>query len=385
MFNYYIEMSDRCGELLAMSRTQAKLSRSKMSREIGVSESTIKAWEVGEGSPTLPVLVEWFRITGCNPFRYMLDFFWPEYFQNLTYECSEDKIRQAIQFYISNVAYKSEIEKLHYLVFNDFGGDWKGILDMISAHASVSLNSRYRIAEIILTSYELSVANNTARVLTDIKLNRNLLMYAINEAKSAIMIHKNGYSVGACDMNISELASKILSRSRVDSGKTQLYMAKAMGKSERTIQNWESTGEPSFLEICYWLHILDKNFWDYASDVLYHNESTGTDKMNQELREDLQQYFIKADIKELRKLCHLIVGGYGSYWNAVLEMMMAHVCTPLYQRVMTARTILISYELDSNENSSQKIDHILPDIDNLKRCIDLATAAAKEGKNFYRL
>lgn len=385
MFNYYIEISDRCGELLAMSRTKAKISRSKMSREIGVSESTIKAWEVGQGSPTIPLIVQWFRVTGCNPFRYMLDFFWPEYYLNLNFESSDEKIRRAIQFYISDVAGKSEIEKLHYLVFNDFGGDWKGLLDMISAHVSVSLNSRCRIAEIILTSYEFSVVNHTARFLTDIKLNCKLLLDAVNQAKSATLIHKNGYSVSAGDLSLSELSSAILRKSRIDSGKTQLYMAKAMGKSERTIQNWESSGDPSFLEICYWFHILDKNFWDYMRNAIDPGETIGTNEKDQKLRMDLQQYFEKADTNELRKLCHLIVGGYGSYWNAVLEMMMAHVCTPLYQRVMTARTILISYEFDSNDSGLKNPAHTLPDIDNLKRCINLATDAAKEGKNFYKL
>lgn len=383
MFDYYVKIADQCGHFLAKCRTEANFSRKKMSHEIGVSESTIKAWEMGQGSPTLPMLLKWFRVTGCNPYKYLLDFFWPEYFEGLTFESPDEKIRRAVQFYISDVAHQSVIEKLHYLVFNDFGGEWTGVLNMICAHASTSLNSRCRTAEIIMTSYEFSVANHTARILPGIEPNCNLLLQAISEAKNATMINKRGYAIGADDGSWSKLSSSILSRSRIDSGKTQLYMAKAMGKSERTIQNWESTGEPTFLEICHWLYVLKKEFWPYMCSAIYPSEPMGTSERDQHLRMDLQDYLTNADIEDVRKLCHLITGGYGSSWDAVLEMLVEHVCTPLYQRVMTARTILISYELDSNDSAFNRQDHTLPDIGYLKRCIDSATEAAKEGKNSY--
>lgn len=384
MFNYNIEIADRCSEMLARDRTNAKLSRKMISREIGVSESTIKAWEMGQGSPTLPVLVEWFKATGCNPFRAFIDFFWPELFQGLSAEKSDGDFRRALSVYFSEIAGQLEIQKLHFLVFNDFGGEWSGLLDMFCAHSQMSLKSRCRMAEMIQIAYELSRANNNARILSDFEVNRVFLLDAIEAAKKASLIHKDGYIITNMDMNFSEVASSILRRSRVDSGVSQLYMAKAMGKSERTIQNWESTSEPTFLEICLWCRILDKKVWDYLRNAIDPSEPFGTNENDRHLRNDLTAHFNAADSKELRKLAYLILGKYGSYWNAVLEMMVEHVCTPLYQRIMTARSMLISYELDSNDTTARCTEvHIRPDLDNLKECIELATEAAKVGHNTY--
>ena len=84
LFNRIIEDADRCGNLLSSSRTRAELSRKTMSIALGVSESTIKAWENGQGSPTLYGILEWFRTVGESPFRPMLEFFWPDVFAVLT-------------------------------------------------------------------------------------------------------------------------------------------------------------------------------------------------------------------------------------------------------------------------------------------------------------
>lgn len=382
MYNYSIEIADRCGEILAKSRTNAGLSRKVLSQKIGISESTIKAWEMGQGSPGLPLMFEWFNAAGCNPFRYLLDFFWPEHFRGLTYRSNDDELRKALNVYINETASQTEIKRLYFLVFNRFGGEWSGILDLFCAHAHTSINSRCRIAEIIETSYELSLANDTKKA-PEIKLNRPLFSKAIRSAKASAMVHKDGYIVGPIKSSLSDISSMILTKSRCDSGVTQGYMAKAMGKSERTIQNWETSYEPSFLEICLWFHVLDKRLWNYLRNALDPNELLGTNEEDKRLRSELISHFEKADSQEIRKLSFLILGEYGSYWSAVLEMMVEYACIPIYQRILIARSILISYELDQNDKISKNENDIHPDLDNLKECIDLGISAAKKGGNTY--
>ena len=80
LFYHTIEEANRCGNMLASSRTRSGLSRKAMAATLDVSESTIKAWENGQGSPTLNGILEWFHTVGESPFRPMLDFFWPEVF-----------------------------------------------------------------------------------------------------------------------------------------------------------------------------------------------------------------------------------------------------------------------------------------------------------------
>ena len=384
MFNYNILIADRSSETLAKCRTNAKLSRKRMSEEIGVSESTIKAWEVGQGSPTIPMLLKWFKATGCNPFRFLLDFFWPDSFLNLSRNSSEERIRNAISVYLREVATRSEIEQLHFLVFEDFGGDWLGLLDMFCAHINMNLGSRYRIAEMIQTSYELSLANNRARDLKGVKVNKIVLLGALQEAKKASMTNKFGYTVGSLSRDMSEISSIILTRSRQDSGVSQRYMAKAMGKSERTIQNWEGSSEPSFLEVCTWFHILNKNVLYYLRNALNPEEPVEVDEKDKALREDLVKHFDLAGMDELCKVSYLVFGDHGSYWSAVLELMIEHICTPLDQRVMMARAISVSYELDGHERILQD-KSILPDMDYLNMCIKLSTEAAKQGENSYKV
>ena len=64
--------------------------------------------------------------------------------------------------------------------------------------------------------------------------------------------------------------------------------------------------------------------------------------------------------------------------------MFEHVCSPLAQRVISARSVLIGYQLDQRSQQLLETNHTMPDIDNLNRCIDLGTEAAKKGLPAYK-
>ena len=263
LFNHMIEDADRCGNLLASSRTRAELSRKTMSNTLGVSESTIKAWENGQGSPTLSGILEWFRTVGESPFRPMMDFFWPDVFAGLTAQNTDDEIREAGKFYFANVAGPKEIQKLHYLIFGKHGSEWSGLLDMACAHTHTSLNSRYRVAEIIQVSYEMSAANGLALKPPEIEADRPLLLSAIAAAKEAsVSFNKNGYTIVQSNTDISAL----LAKARMDSGATQKELAKALGKTVHTIQKWETNYDPPFLDLCTWFRVLNMPAWTYIHD-----------------------------------------------------------------------------------------------------------------------
>lgn len=115
-FSISIERAEMCSQILSKSRIKANLSRRDMSHIIGVSESTIKAWENGSGAPTLTSMLEWFDVTGCNMFRPILDFLWPDVFLGLSPASSESKLFSAVNFYLKEIAGEKEIQKLHYLV-----------------------------------------------------------------------------------------------------------------------------------------------------------------------------------------------------------------------------------------------------------------------------
>ena len=333
LFNHIIEDADRCGNLLSSSRTRAELSRKTMSMALGVSESTIKAWENGQGSPTLYGILEWFRTVGESPFRPMLDFFWPDVFAGLTAKNTDDEIREAGRFYFAKVAGPKEIQKLHYLIFGKHGSEWSGLLDMACAHIHTSLNSRYRVAEIIQVSYEMSAANGLALKPPEIEANRPLLLSAIAAAKEAsVFSAKNGYAI--CFSNTD--TSAMLARARMDSGATQEELAKALGKTQQTIQKWETNYNPSFLDVCTWFRVLNMPAWTYIHCMLYPAERLTFLEGDEKRRREVVDHLASAGSAELRKLFYLVAGTHGSNWLAVLEMMFEHICSPLAQRVISA-------------------------------------------------
>ena len=381
LFNCIIENADRCGNLLSSSRTRAGLSRKTMSAALGVSESTIKAWENGQGSPTLYGLLEWFRTVGESPFRPMLDFFWPDVFAGLTAKNTDDEIREAGKFYFAKVAGPKEIQKLHYLIFGKHGSEWSGLLDMACAHIHTSLNSRYRVAEIIQVSYEMSAANGLALKPPEIEADRPLLLSAIAAAKEAsVSCARNGYAIGQSHADTSAL----LAKARMDSGATQRELAKALGKTLHTIQKWETNYDPSFLDVCTWFHVLNMPAWTYIHCMLYPTECLTFLEGDEKRRAEVIDYLSSNSSTELRKMFYLIIGMHGSNWLAVLEMMFEHICSPLAQRVISARSVLIGYQLEQGNRQLLETDHIMPDIENLNRCIALGTEAAKEGLTAYK-
>lgn len=381
LFNHMIEDADRCGNLLASSRTRAELSRKTMSNTLGVSESTIKAWENGQGSPTLSGILEWFRTVGESPFRPMMDFFWPDVFAGLTAQNTDDEIREAGKFYFANVAGPKEIQKLHYLIFGKHGSEWSGLLDMACAHTHTSLNSRYRVAEIIQVSYEMSAANGLALKPPEIEADRPLLLSAIAAAKEAsVSFNKNGYTIVQSNTDISAL----LAKARMDSGATQKELAKALGKTVHTIQKWETNYDPPFLDLCTWFRVLNMPAWTYIHCMLYPTERLTFLEGDEKCRQEVVDYFSSASSADLRKMFYLVAGTHGSNWLAVLEMMFEHICSPLAQRVISARSVLIGYQLEMGNRQLLKTEHIMPDIENLNRCIALGTEAAKKGLPAYK-
>ena len=382
LFNHTIEDADRCASLLANSRTRSGLSRKTMSIALGVSESTIKAWESGQGSPTLYGILEWFRTVGESPFRPMLNFFWPDVFVGIDADRTDDEIWKAGEFYFSKIAGPVEIQKLHYLIFGEHGSDWSGLLDMACAHVHTSLNSRYRVAEIIQVSYDMSAANGRALRPAGIEANRPLLLSAIAAAKEAsVSPWKKGYVIGQSNADTSAL----LAKARIDSGATQKELAKALGKTQHTIHKWETDYNPSFLDLCTWFRVLDIPAWTYIHCTLYPTEKLNFLEGDETRHRELVAYLSASGSAELRKLFYLVAGMHGSNWMAVLEMMFEHVCSPLAQRVISARSVLIGYQLDQRSQQLLETNHTMPDIDNLNRCIDLGTEAAKKGLPAYKI
>ncbi|MDY3282405.1 helix-turn-helix transcriptional regulator [Dysosmobacter sp.] len=299
-------------------------------------------------------------------------------------EDPDERIRQAGEFYFSTVAGPAEIQKLHYLIFGQHGSEWSGLLDMTSAHVHTSLASRYRVAEIIQVSYDLSAANHLIRQPPRIEADRPLLLKAIAAAKEASLSGQNASGYTIWQLYEPGFCSAMMARARIDSGATQKELAKALGKTEHTIHNWESGHSPSFLDLCAWFRVLNMPAWRYIHCTLYPSENLPVVENDETRRDELIRYLSGTSSQELRKTFYLVAGTHGSNWLAILEMMFEHVCSPLAQRVISARSVLIGYQMEHYSQQAAGEVHVMPDLENLERCIRLGTYAAKNGKAAYK-
>ena len=124
--------------------------------------------------------------------------------------------------------------------------------------------------------------------------------------------------------------------------------------------------------------------WTYIQCTLFPNEKLVFHEDDEKRRREVIDYLTTTSSQTLRKMFYLVAGTHGSNWLAVLEMMFEHVCSPLAQRVISARSVLIGYQLDASNLRLRDVEHILPDLGNLNRCIALGTEAAKQGLTRYK-
>lgn len=379
MYIYKIEMADRCGVMLSRIRNEAGISRRKMSEAIHISESTIKAWEAGQGSPSLSLLMEWFRVVGEGPFSYLLEFYWPDTFSNLSPASRDADLRNAFLVYLREVAGAGEILKLHYLIYGSHGSSWDGLVEMFCAHVHTSLKCRYKIADIIHTSFEISAANHQLTVPQTKLLDIALLDEAIYAAHGATLSHKQSYIVSGRNEHLKEVSSIIMKKARIEAGVPHSYLAKALGKTERTVRKWEVNTEASFLDLCSWFHILGKPMWSYLRSELFLGETVEfSEKVNKANRE-ISRYFSTCPMAIIRKMNYMIFAKHGSNWQSLLEMMVEHVMSPMTQRVISERSVLIGYQMDHNDKQSRENQDSQPNLENLEACIRAETEAAKAG------
>lgn len=185
----------------------------------------------------------------------------------------------------------------------------------------------------------------------------------------------------------TQLLSIILSKSRTDANKTQRYMAKALGKSVPTIQNWESGYTTiDILQFQSWFKVLGVNPLRYILAFLYPDpfRTSRSNADDNKIDEALHLYFSDvATPSEKRKLAYCIFGNTGSSWHSQLEMLTAHNHCTLRSRVTIAQAVYDSYIMEDAQNILIKQDHVAPDIEALLSAINSGRTSVLNGHRGY--
>lgn len=186
-------------------------------------------------------------------------------------------------------------------------------------------------------------------------------------------------------MNRNEIADKfglMWKKSRCDAGVSQDYMAKALGVSKKTIQNWESgIGAPNQIVGFEWFHVLGLQPLPYYLDMLYGKCEDVTDEDGEKLDAVLDESISRLNPYMKRKLLYILNADHGSSTAGVLDMIVTHLHCPLPLRIGVAQHILSNYEISQEYEANS--DLIKCDTDVLKRSIENCKKAVRERKTKY--
>jgi len=187
-------------------------------------------------------------------------------------------------------------------------------------------------------------------------------------------------------VTISERFANMWKQSRIDSGKSQDYVAKALGVSKKTVQNWEAGfGSPSQQKGFEWFSVLGVQPLPYYLKLLFPNEYENlTESSNDDEVTEALITFIKNTTPDMRKkLLYILSGAHGSSPVGVVEMITAHLHTPLTARLNVAHNILTNYDVCEATDRLVKADSVPPNLDILGKAYDSAINAVKDGKGAY--
>ena len=179
--------------------------------------------------------------------------------------------------------------------------------------------------------------------------------------------------------------AEALRSTRNEAGKSQEYMACELGVTRRTILNWErGVSEPSVAQTIAWFQLTDKNPIPYLLQNVYPD----MDKIS---HKDADAKILNALIKlindlpaeAVRELMYLFFGNHGSSPRAVLQMITAHLQTPMKDRIVHGQLVATNYELALRTGTLAHPEHIQPDLEYLNAAIETAKTAVEKKAGEY--
>lgn len=177
----------------------------------------------------------------------------------------------------------------------------------------------------------------------------------------------------------------ILGKSRTKVGRSQEYMANELGVARKTIQNWENGMScPTVEQAMTWFEILNLNplpyFIEYIHPSLEDIKPTDDDER---IIEALHVVLNDLPISSIRQLFFLLYGNHGSSPTAILNMLTAHLQSPMKDRLINASIIEKNYEIAMLQHKTSCPTHVQPDLELLKQGIHEGNKAVLNGSESY--
>lgn len=182
-------------------------------------------------------------------------------------------------------------------------------------------------------------------------------------------------------LEVSERFSRMFQIARAESGKSQEYVAKSMGVSRKTIQNWEQgLSFPNISQTFEYFSVLELQPSPYFLGVLY--PSLNKPAAELDVDKALSDAINSLREEEKLKLLYILAGKHGSSPICILDLITAHLKCPLRDRLNIAESILTNYEIATCRHNILN-PHIEPDIPRLKKGIASGKESVFNGKESY--
>lgn len=171
----------------------------------------------------------------------------------------------------------------------------------------------------------------------------------------------------------------LLAKSRTDAGKTQRQIAKLIGKSVATIQNWEAgLSCPSYLELEDWFEAIGLNMHHYVLQYKYPNLFKDSES-DVDVESSLIEFIRMQPHKHKRQLAFLLFGQTGSDPIQQLNMYTANNHTSMRSRCQVAQLIVDNYRIEEARGELRCTESVMPDIESLLTAIEAGKKSAYTG------
>lgn len=179
--------------------------------------------------------------------------------------------------------------------------------------------------------------------------------------------------------------SRMLMLSRAESGISQEKVALELGIAKRTVQNWErGISAPTLPQAIQWFRVMKVAAMPYFLQFMFPEiEGISPKNDNEKIRTNLIKLIETLPPEGVRQLMYLFYGNHGSSPRAVLNMITAHLQTPLKDRYTHANMILSDYQLYNDKVETTNPEHIQPDVKSLETAIAKSRKSILQNKDNY--
>lgn len=181
--------------------------------------------------------------------------------------------------------------------------------------------------------------------------------------------------------------AKMLTMSRYESGLSQEKVALELGIAKKTVQNWErGVSAPTLPQAIGWFRVMKVAAMPYLIQFIFPSmENISKNDNDDKLRESLISLIETLPAEGVRQLMYLFYGDHGSSPRATINLMTAHLQTPLRDRYNHANMIVNDYKISVQRRQTARPDHIQPDVALLDQSLDKCRDAIINDQNSYLL